>query len=157
MCLALPGLYAFTGCDYTVSFAHKGKLCPLSLMEKNGALLRILLNLVIPWGSLDLAAKLEVFVCLKQMLTSTNKTRYMLFQQHFAPLISSEPLSKIKGTEPSNMPPCQVVLHEKIKRANFMASVWKRAATAEPQLWHPSDHGWNMGNGQYCIKWFHGC
>ena len=35
LCNSIAGLHAFMGCDYTASFLHKGKVRPLSLMEKN--------------------------------------------------------------------------------------------------------------------------
>ena len=35
MCAALPGLHAFTGCDYTSSFVKAGKGRPFTLVEKS--------------------------------------------------------------------------------------------------------------------------
>ena len=35
LCMSLPGFHAFTGCDYTPSFAYKGKIRPLSILERN--------------------------------------------------------------------------------------------------------------------------
>jgi hypothetical protein len=32
---ALPGLHAFTGCDFTASFYRKGKIKPYELLENN--------------------------------------------------------------------------------------------------------------------------
>ena len=35
MALALPGLHALTGCDYTQAFLNKGKIKPFNLVMKN--------------------------------------------------------------------------------------------------------------------------
>ena len=35
MCKALPGLHAFTGCDYTAALMRKGKVCMLAMVEKS--------------------------------------------------------------------------------------------------------------------------
>lgn len=35
MCCALPGLHSFTGCDTVSTFAEKGKISALKLMQKN--------------------------------------------------------------------------------------------------------------------------
>jgi len=35
LCTALPGIHSFAGCDYTVAFLWKGKVCRLKLMEKS--------------------------------------------------------------------------------------------------------------------------
>ena len=32
--IALPGLHAFTGCNYTSSFLNKGKIKPMDIMMK---------------------------------------------------------------------------------------------------------------------------
>ena len=32
---ALPGLHTFTGCDFTASFFHKGKVNPYEIFEKD--------------------------------------------------------------------------------------------------------------------------
>lgn len=35
LCKSLPGFHAFTGCDYTPSFAYKGKVKPFAILQKN--------------------------------------------------------------------------------------------------------------------------
>ena len=35
MCKALPSIYAFKGCDYTVALVRKGKVCMLAMVEKS--------------------------------------------------------------------------------------------------------------------------
>ena len=35
MCAALPGLHAFTGCEYTSAFLRHGKIKPFETVEQN--------------------------------------------------------------------------------------------------------------------------
>ena len=58
-----------------------------------------------------------------------DNVRYIMFEQKYAPKANSDPLDKIKGLHPSIMPPCHKVLVYKIQRANFVAAMWKRAAS----------------------------
>ena len=158
LCAALPGFHAFTGSDYTASFCRKGKVRPLAIMEK---------KFVPAFSSLgeqenvdpNVVADLEAFVCClygKPNLKSTNTARYLLFHDRFSPKNVAKPLEKIKGADSSSSPPCQAVLLQKIKRSNFVASVYKGAIRAIPTLQKPEDNGWNLQNGSYILHWFDG-
>ena len=62
---ALIGFHNFTGCDTTSSFAGKGKICPLSLLQKDDDLVQIFKHL----GQYDILEEsvyshLEKFGCL---------------------------------------------------------------------------------------------
>jgi len=160
LCGAIAGLHAFTGCDFTASFLRKGKVRPLALMEKNEKFLTAFKKLgespVIP---LDLLTDFEAFVCSmygKPHLTSVNLARNALFHQHFAPKNRFQPLYKIKGTDPSNLPPCRSVLLEKLKRTNLVVSVWKTAIISHSCSWDPQENGWILKDGHYALKWFEG-
>ena len=54
------------------------------------------------------------------------------------------------------MPPCNSVLMEKIKRANLVAGVWKRAILACQATMDPEENGWVLEGNQYKIHWFEG-
>ncbi|XP_077862898.1 uncharacterized protein LOC144345214 [Saccoglossus kowalevskii] len=54
------------------------------------------------------------------------------------------------------MPACKTFLLYKIKRANFVASMWKNANLPERCRFQPEDNGWVMQDGLYHIKWFEG-
>ena len=83
---ALPGIHAFTGCDYTASFLNKGKVKPL---EKNDSMIRVFF----PRGensevSSDIIRGLEKFVCVlysMPKLDNVNNARFAVFQQKYAP------------------------------------------------------------------------
>ena len=158
LCAALPGYHAFTGNDYTASFFRKGKLRPLAIMEAK------FINTFAALGEsenldAELVTSLESYVCNlygKPNLKSVDDARYKLFSQHFAPKKNSKPLEKLKGSDSTNFPPCKIVLMEKIKRSNLVASIYKRANTCDPHLWKPKNNGWILEDGKYRIKWFAG-
>ena len=107
----------------------------------------------------NVVADLEAFVCClygKPNLKSTNTARHLLFHDRFSPKNVAKPLEKIKEADSSSSPPCQAVLLQKIKRSNFVASVYKGAIRAIPTLQKPEDNGWNLQNGSYILHWFDG-
>ena len=65
-------------------------------------------------------------------------------------------MEKLKVVDASSLPPCKTTLIEKIKCANFVSSVWKRANTANPMLFSPEGHGWCIENSAYKLIWFSG-
>ena len=54
------------------------------------------------------------------------------------------------------MPPCHKVLVEKIKRANYVAMVWKNAQRPLPVTVSPVNNGWALDKGSYIINWYDG-
>ena len=160
MCKALPGLHAFTGCDYTAALMRKGKVCMLAMVEKSKKFQEA-------FGQLGESRRvssvtmttLETSVCHiygKPGILSVNKARYELFQQHYAPKRRSKPLAKIKGADSSQLPPCYSVLVQKVRRANLVAGIWKHAILPDPCAVDPLESGWILKDGQYKINWFEG-
>ena len=43
----------------------------------------------------------------------------------------------------STLPPCERFLFLHVKRANYIASIWKKANVAKPVLPPVTDHDWN--------------
>ena len=157
---ALPGLHAFTGCDVTAAFMNKGKSKPLEIMRKNDSYMetfsRLGENINV---SNSLIAAVEKCVCAlygKRHMSNVDDVRYAFFQQHYAPKTKDDPLQKIKGVNPSSMPPCRAVLVNKILRTNYVTSVWKNASLPNPCVVKPEGHGWVLIDGRYHIKWFDG-
>ena len=62
----------------------------------------------------------------------------------------------MKGTDFSNLPPCQSVLLEKINHANLVTHMWKNAILKDSHTWPSEENGWLLENGHYTIKWFSG-
>ena len=44
---ALPGVYAFAGCDYTSAFSRKGKKCPVEIILKLGLFINVLIRVYV--------------------------------------------------------------------------------------------------------------
>lgn len=157
---ALPGYHAFTGCDYTASFMNKGKKRPLDLMLKRELFTDAFRSLGEEENvSEDTCAALEIYVCAlygKHKQVKVDKARYLIFQQRYAPKKKSDPLERIKGINPSSIPPCCAVLMNKIKRANLVTTIWKNAALANPSTLNPESNGWFVDDGYYAIRWYDG-
>lgn len=157
---ALPGLHAFTGCDFTASFMNKGKLRPFEIVQRTSKYKEAFSKLGEDLSS-EVIALLEAFVCAlysRRKFTHVNEVRLDMFLHYYAPKTHTNngPLDKIKGINPSSMPPCQQVLLNKIKRSHYVAEVWKRASTESPASESPVGRGWEREGNMYYIKWFDG-
>ena len=80
---------------------------------------------------------IQGFIC--AIYGSTRKTinevRFDLFHQNYQ--------NQNKIVDMSTLPPCERVLFLYVKRANYIASIWKKANVAKPALPPITDHGWN--------------
>ena len=157
---ALPGFHAFSGSDYTASFMNKGKVTPLDLFQKQEAFCEAFAQLGEKDSvNEDVVLSVEAFVCTmygKTKMKNVDEVRHAMFQQHYAPKNDKDPLQKIKGINPSSMPPCHQVLMNKIKRANYVAALWKSATKQTPSTFSPNGNGWELKDGSYHIKWHDG-
>ena len=80
-----------------------------------------------------------------------------VFEKKFAPCKQgTDPLSKIKGMNPSDMPPCWITLVNKVNRVNCVAYLWKNAPTRNPSDLDPVEHGWLLKENKYVINWYDG-
>ena len=158
---ALPGFHAYTGTDFTASFMGKGKMRPFDIMIKNEKFTNAFACL----GRSDkvddsIISDIEKFTCCiysMPKLSSVNDVRMAVFERKYAPSkTASQPLDKIKGTNPSDMPPCLSSIVNKVKRANFIAYMWKNASVSNPSDLDPIDHGWLLKDNQYVINWYDG-
>ena len=163
LCKALPFYYAFTGCDYTSSFNRKGKIKPFKLLEKNPELQDALLNLSYSEGiSDDIKSIIESFVCQmygRKKTNSVDQARLEIFVTKYKPKKGSASLNQIeaKKLDSSIMSPCSKVLHQKIKRCVYVASISTNSLGMEPTPHIPTSFGWKLNEDEtYCIKWFEG-
>jgi len=104
---------------------------------------------------------IEHFVCClygKHNMHNVDTGPYVIFQHRYAPRKQSDLLGKIKGVNPSSMPPCWSVLTKKIKRANYVVSPWKNAVRPDSAslCGQTNRHGWIPVDGKYTIDWFDG-
>ena len=105
----------------------------------------------------NIVSGLASFTCAlygMQNLTNVDDVRYAMFQQKYAPKYDNDPLDKIKGINPSSMPPCHSVLINKIRRTNYVTTLWKKARLPRPCELKAEDHGWKLNASVYRINWF---
>ena len=108
---ALPGIYVFTGNDYSPSFYRKGKTRPITVMNKYGKFVNVFMAL----GDLPLANEIiniiEEFNCHLYAYTKQTNIHEVIkihFENKTKPKSSKKPLNCIKGIEPTTFPPCIV-------------------------------------------------
>jgi len=115
LCKALPGLHAFTGCDFTAAFSRKGKVRPLEIVQRSS----IYQDAFKHFGEtvtldVDIMPVIEAFVCSlygKQNFTHVDDVRLALFRTKYAPKLSNKPLAKMKGADASFLQPTQSSAH----------------------------------------------
>ena len=157
---ALPGIYTFTGCDYTPAFFRKGKKRPIEIMLKSV----LFINFFNKMGEEDLSGKdidaIESFTCSMfgySKLTSINEARYLHFKSKCKPKEAGKPLDCLKNVDPCLFPPCKQVLMQQIKRSWFIAKLYKNAAVADPLANYTLlDYGFELIDNYVRIKWFDG-
>ena len=91
-------------------------------------------------------SEIEKFTCCIYSMpksSSVYNVRMAVFEHKYAPsMTSSQPLILSKGANPSDMPPCQFSMINKVKRANFVVYMSKNVSVSNPSDLDPKDHGW---------------
>ena len=163
LCKSLPFCHVFTGWDYTSSFNRKGKIKPFKLLEIDPKLQEAFLNLLHFEGISDyIKSIIESFVCQmygRKKTNSVDQARLEIFVTKYKPKKGSASLNQIeaKKLDSSIMSPCSKVLHQKIKRCVYVASISTNSLGMEPTPHIPTSFGWKLNEDEtYCIKWFEG-
>ena len=88
-------------------------------------------------GPSEMFTAIQNFICAiyGSKKKTINEIRLCLFYQKHQ--------SQNKILDISTLPPCELVLFLHVKRANYIASIWKKANVAKPALPPITDHGWN--------------
>ena len=90
-------------------------------------------------------------------LSDINEARSSYFELKCKPKATKRPLDSIKSVEPSLFPPCKKVLIQQIKRAWYVAKLYKNATEEDPtHPLTPLDYGWELSDGKMQIKWYEG-
>ena len=156
---SLVGVYAISGCDYIPAFHRKGKKKAIKLLRENSQFIDAFSRLGEVEITDDDEKTIECFICslFGSKQTDINQARCLYFDSKCKPRTSSRPLDYIKSIEPSLFPPCRTVIQQQIKRAWFVARLYKRAHSDDPvDGLTPLDYGWQLHNGKLEIKWFEG-
>ena len=123
---ALPGIYAFTGNDYSPPFYRKGITRPIAVMNKHEKFVNVFMIL----GDLQLTNEImnitEEFTChlygyTKQ--TNIHEVTKIHFENKTKPKPSKKPLNCIKLIELTTFSPSKDVSIQRIKRSWFVAKL----------------------------------
>ena len=72
-------------------------------------------------------------------------------------LIQDNPLANIKKVDCALLPPCRQTLEMKVRRTQYVATIWTRACDAYPaEGMSPVDYGWETKEEVLVPKWFEG-
>ena len=67
------------------------------------------------------------------------------------------PSKEIKKISCASLPPCEKAFQNHIKRANYVAKLWRRSCQNDTTGGvSPLDSGWNLNLGMYEPEWFTG-
>ena len=68
-----------------------------------------------------------------------------------------DPLSDIRKNNCGSLPPCAKTLQNHLKRAHYVAKMWKRADQAHPtSRTNPANYGWKLTENCFQPDWFSG-
>ena len=101
----------------------------------------------------------ESFVCQmygKNRYSSVDEARLDMFMKNYQPKENENIISSVKKMDGSSLPPCRRVVLQKLKRTNFICSIWLSAFSPHPPGFDPENCGWLMQDGAYKIQWFEG-
>ena len=114
---ALPGFHAFTGCDQTGTIRGKSKISCWNTLKKAGEqLLEAFVSLESSAKvTADVTEQLELYLC--QLYVPLTQIKTVKELRWF--LLSKRQYSDEK------LPPTKAALEQMIKRANYVALVWK--------------------------------
>jgi len=73
----------------------------------------------------------------KPSYTDVNKLRYNMFEVRYQPKSTSRSFVIDDGADLSLLPPCQSSLQMHVRRANYVAYMWKQAHSAHPEIPSP--------------------
>lgn len=134
LCMCLPSFHALTGCDSTSAFSGIGKKKAWKALQKEVNtqldLSTLGSNPVLQVPVKDIA---ESFICSMysaKHFNNADEARYHLFCQ--------------KSLKSEDLPPTSESLSHHIKRANYQASVWKKALSPMQNIPPPEGNGWMM-------------
>ena len=136
--IPLTGFHAFTGNDYISSFFKKGKSVCWKAMNKNQIFIEAFRQFGDSWYlSDDITTVLEHFnyaLYGYPRERSINKVRTELFEKKY--------MKNDKVIDMALLPPCKSVLLLHMKRANYVAKIWKSSLTSWLESDDITEHGW---------------
>ena len=136
---------------------------PLQMMVKSQRFIDVFSSLGEEELTEDTYARIEEFICYMygyKQQTDINMVRNLMFEEKGKPKsVTQRPLDGLKAIYPTSFPPCKRVLEQQIKRAWFIARLYKTASEQYPCMdYSPIDFGWKLSDcrNNLEIDWFHG-
>jgi len=158
ICAALPGLHAFTGCDYTSAFARKGKSRPYEIVSKTAKFQKALGSLSHTVPTAETVKVLQDFVCVlygARKVVPLNKHRFNVVDRTYRrKSTAAHPFDKLKSIDGSSIPPCEAELALHVDRSAFVARLWGSAH--QRYMDKMPTNGWDNVDGEFRINWFEG-
>ena len=109
----------------------------------------------------DVKSALERYDCLlystkknSQQTSNVNQKRFLLLNSKLPK--KGNKLKKMKMFDPVSLPPCQDVLHQKMKCTNLIANRYRNAHKRCLPNWDETLHGWGSEEGKLVPVWFTG-
>lgn len=152
---ALIGLHALTGCDFTSCFFRKGKVRPFQRLEADPEHIMALQSLTTE--EVDIQS-VTSFVCSLYGFKTSNiiEARYKAFMRMSGGK-GKDLLAALKKINCASLPPCAKTLLNHIKRAQYVARMWRRADETNPTGdVSPTDYGWRLSQNCFEPEWFPG-
>ena len=113
----LPGIYVYTGCDYTPAFYQKGKVRPLALMMKHQKYLDAFSSLGNASLEESCIKSIEEFTCALygySRMTNIHQVIKCEFEKRSKSKPKGNPLDRIKSVDPTTFPPNYNTIYEQI-------------------------------------------
>ena len=142
---AIIGFLAFTGNDYVSSFFRKGKkLCWKTMVQKE--------KFVQMFGELGSSWNLEEdqFNILEEFTAHIYGSKESDINCAGSSMFRKKFQAENKTPDISVLPPCQSVLKLHIRRANFVACLWKKSSEPIIDVQPVYEHGWYEDNS---VQW----
>ncbi|XP_046591518.1 uncharacterized protein LOC124293671 isoform X3 [Neodiprion lecontei] len=167
ICRSLPGLHAFTGCDYNPAFYRKAKLKPYKLLKKyvefQLAFMKFGDSKIIENNNEQVLIFdiIQSFICYLYNMNDINDVdaaRLQMFINSYTVSDVNEAFNrkKLQNFDASCLPPCKSELLQQFLRANYICSIWNNAHLQKPTAYKPVNNGWILENDHYYFKWFEG-
>ena len=92
----------------------------------------------------DIIAKVEEYIALmygKKKVASLNEARLEVFLEKYKPSGNEGRLGAVKKLDGRSLPPCRVVLLQKLRRTCLVANMRMSSSTPHPVPLNPTDYG----------------
>ena len=92
----------------------------------------------------------------QKKLASVAEAHLEMFLKKYKPKIGKNLISCAKKMDGSSLPPCSPVILQKLRRTNYVCSVWLNAHNSSPPKCLPSECVWVVQDVCYRLKWYDG-